>query len=68
MYTCERCRTSFGRRAAIGEVCPRCLARDGVRMALTVRLADERPPRARSPHLDDGLVRAVRRGLATGAR
>lgn len=42
MYTCERCGTGFGRPAATSESCPRCLARDGVRVALAFRLVEER--------------------------
>ena len=38
MYTCERCGTSFGRQTPVVESCPRCLARDGVRVALTFKL------------------------------
>ena len=38
MYTCERCGTSFSRRVPVVESCPRCLARDGVHVALTFKL------------------------------
>jgi hypothetical protein len=40
MYTCERCGTRFGRVTA-SESCPRCLARDGVRVALSSRSSEE---------------------------
>lgn len=74
MYTCERCGTSFGRRTPVVESCPRCLARDGVRVALTFKLFEEVPPRgARGPiplrrstsRLGKGLEAAVRRQLAS---
>jgi hypothetical protein len=77
MYTCERCGTSFGRRVPVVESCPRCLARDGVRVALTFKLFKDVPsssseapvalhPRtARGAH---GLEAAVRREMASGAR
>jgi hypothetical protein len=77
VYTCERCGTSFGRRTPVVESCPRCLARDGVRVALTFKLfkdvpaADAKAPiplRPTSSRLDGGLEAAVRRQLATGAR
>ncbi len=77
MYTCERCGTSFGRRAPVVESCPRCLARDGVRVALAFKLfSDVKPADAPAPiplrptssRLKGGLEAAVRRQLATGAR
>jgi hypothetical protein len=37
MYTCDRCGTRFGRPAAVLENCPRCLAREGVRVNLAFR-------------------------------
>lgn len=77
MYTCERCGTSFGRQAPVVESCPRCLARDGVRIALTFKLFRDVPPasagppiplRPRTARADNGLEAAVRRELASGAR
>jgi hypothetical protein len=77
VYTCERCGTSFSRRAPVVESCPRCLARDGIRVALTFKLFKEIEPvgapapiplRPTSSRLDGGLEAAVRRQLATGAR
>lgn len=77
MYTCERCGTSFGRRTPVVESCPRCLARDGIRVALTFKLfKDVKPTGAGAPiqlrptsnRRDGGLEAAVRRQLATGAR
>jgi hypothetical protein len=63
MYTCERCGTRFGRPSAVLESCPRCLARDGVRVSLAFRLPgeDAGAPR-RAP---GGLESAVRERLAT---
>jgi hypothetical protein len=77
MYTCERCGTSFGRRTPVVESCPRCLARDGVRVALTFKLFKDVEPRGAgapiqlrpaSTRLNEGLEAAVRRQLASGAR
>jgi hypothetical protein len=77
MYTCERCGTSFGRRTPVVESCPRCLARDGVRVALTFKLFKGVTPtgtRAPTPlrpstaRRNVGLEAAVRRELASGAR
>ena len=77
MYTCERCGTRFGRQTPVVESCPRCLARDGVRVSLTFKLFKDVPgasaeapitlhPRtARGGH---GLEAEVRRQLASGAR
>jgi len=67
MYSCERCDTRFGRHVA-SEVCPRCLARDGVRVPLTFSLLKEQSPVPTPTRSEDGLEAAVRRGLATGAR
>jgi len=77
MYTCERCGTSFGRRAPVVESCPRCLARDGVRVVLTFKLFKD-VPRARSAgpiplrptstRPNSGFEAAVRPQLASGAR
>jgi hypothetical protein len=77
MYKCERCGTSFGRRTPVVESCPRCLARDGVRVALTFKLFKEVKPtgtgapiqlRPATTRLNEGLEAAVRRQLASGAR
>ena len=76
MYTCERCGTSFGRRAPVVESCPRCLARDGIRVALTFKLfkdvprestVDPIPLHPRTARPGSGLEAAVRRELASGA-
>jgi hypothetical protein len=40
MYTCERCGMRFGRVTA-SDSCPRCLARDGVRVSLAFRRLGE---------------------------
>jgi hypothetical protein len=75
MYTCERCGTSFGRQAPVVESCPRCLARDGVRVALTFKLfKGVKPAGAQAPvelrpttmRRNEGLEAAVRRQLASG--
>jgi hypothetical protein len=66
MYTCERCGTRFGRPSAVLESCPRCLARDGVRVALAFRLfegAGGGAPRKAS----GGLEAAVRERLHSTA-
>jgi hypothetical protein len=77
MYTCERCGTSFGRRTPVVESCPRCLAREGVRVALTFKIfkgvkaagADAPIPlRPTTTRQNGGLEAAVRRQLASGAR
>ncbi|MBS1880191.1 MAG: hypothetical protein JST31_11790 [Actinobacteria bacterium] len=81
MYTCERCGTSFGRRTPVVESCPRCLARDGVRVALTFKLFQGLKPigapapapipirlRSTTTRHNQGLEAAVRRQLASGAR
>lgn len=79
MYTCERCGTSFGRRAPVVESCPRCLARDGVRVALTFKLFKDVPreeahtpiplhPRNASARSDSGLEAEVRRQLYSPTR
>lgn len=65
MYTCERCATRFGRLTA-SESCPRCLARDGVRVALAFSAQGAEgaaPGRARS----GGLEAAVRERPARSA-
>jgi DNA-directed RNA polymerase subunit RPC12/RpoP len=62
MYTCERCGTRFGRVTA-SESCPRCLARDGVRVMLAFRAFTEKrvaAGRVRS----GGLETAIRGQLA----
>jgi hypothetical protein len=66
MYRCERCGTSFRRPSAALVDCPRCLARDGVRVPLAFRLfadAVPRPPR----RVPAGLEAAVRERLAATA-
>jgi hypothetical protein len=68
MYTCERCGTRFHRQVAVSENCPRCLARDGVRVALAFRLFEDRDGGRMGSRLPGGLEDAVRRGLASGAR
>jgi hypothetical protein len=66
MYTCERCGTRFGRPSAVLESCPRCLARDGVRVALGFSLLEgDARPEARS--VSGGLEAAVRSRLASTA-
>ena len=76
MYTCERCGTSFGRRAPVVESCPRCLARDGIRVALTFKLFKDVPrveagapiplhSRTAPARSDSGLEAEVRRRLAS---
>jgi hypothetical protein len=75
VYTCERCGTSFGRRTPVVESCPRCLSRDGVRVALTFKLFKGVKPagasapiqlRPTSNRQDEGFEAAVRRQLASG--
>lgn len=77
MYTCQRCGTSFGRQTPVVESCPRCLARDGIRVALTFKLFKDVPSpdagtpiqlRPRTARVGSGLEAAVRRQLASGAR
>lgn len=68
MYVCERCGTKFGRPPAVLESCPRCLARDGVRVTLTFRLlAEEGTATGPGPARTDGLEAAVRETLAATA-
>jgi hypothetical protein len=75
VYTCERCGTSFGRQTPVVESCPRCLARDGTRVALTFKLFKDVPGEAadapiplhpRTARGGSGLEAAVRRQLAPG--
>lgn len=68
MYICERCGTRFGRRTATVESCPRCLARDGIRVALAFSLFEDRRPGGSGARSAEGLERAVRRELASGTR
>lgn len=77
MYTCQRCGTSFGRRTPVVESCPRCLARDGVRVSLAFKLFKDVPPRdagapiqlrPRTARVGSGLEAAVRRELSSGHR
>jgi hypothetical protein len=74
MYTCDRCGTSFGRRTPVVENCPRCLARDGIRVELTFRLfkgvehsaaPSAIPLRTTTTRSNRGLEAAVRRQLAS---
>jgi hypothetical protein len=65
MFTCERCGMRFGRVPA-SESCPRCLARDGVRVPLAFRrLIDEGA--ASGPSRSTRLEAAVREQLARAA-
>jgi hypothetical protein len=64
MYTCERCGTRFGRPSAAAESCPRCLARDGVRVGLTFRRLGTAEPGRAEP---GGLEAAVRMRMASTA-
>jgi hypothetical protein len=68
MYTCERCGTRFGARWAEERSCPRCLAREGVRVRLAFRLFEDAPTRATNPSPPGGLEAAVQRRLASGVR
>ena len=67
MYTCERCGTRFGRPSAVLESCPRCLARDGVRVALASRLLDQSVEEAKARPTAGGLEAAVRSRIASTA-
>jgi hypothetical protein len=66
MYTCERCGTRFGRPSSVLESCPRCLARDGVRVALAFSL-DQGAEEAEARSTSGGLEAAVRSRLASTA-
>lgn len=68
MYTCERCGTGFARRTATSENCPRCLAREGVRVTLASRLLAEPGTRSSAPPPMERLDAAVRRGPASAVR
>jgi hypothetical protein len=49
MYDCQRCGTSFSpMRIASPEACPRCLAREGMRVPLTYSLFAEVPDPSRA--------------------
>jgi hypothetical protein len=67
MYTCERCGTRFGQPDSLPGSCPRCLARDGVRVALSFRLFEDEEANRDGPRLPEGSEVEMRRGLATGA-
>jgi hypothetical protein len=56
---------SFHRRVAVSENCPRCLSRDGVRVALVFRLLEKRGAGRIGSRLPDGLEEAgtARAGL-----
>lgn len=64
MYTCERCGTGFGRPAGALESCPRCLARDGVRVSLAVGPSEKEGPGRMPRQAPGGLEAAVRERLA----
>lgn len=66
MYTCERCGTRFGRPAAVLESCPRCLAREGVRVTLAFRVLEDGGLGRAIPGRPGGLEAAVRRAQAGG--
>jgi hypothetical protein len=66
MYACERCGTRFGRPAAVLESCPRCLAREGVRVSLAFRALEDAGPARSGARLPSGLEAAVRRAQAGG--
>jgi predicted nucleic acid-binding Zn-ribbon protein len=68
MYTCERCGTKFGRTSVVLESCPRCLARDGVRVPMAFKLRDRPELRPTSRQSTSRLEAAVREQLASGAR
>lgn len=65
MYTCERCGTRFGRPSAVAENCPRCLARDGVRVGLAFRCLGAAEPAARRG--PGGLEAAIRTRMGSTA-
>lgn len=65
MYTCERCGTGFGRQSAVLESCPRCLARDGVRVSLAFRLFDVGEAARPAKAAPAGLQAAVQSRLAS---
>ena len=67
MYACERCGTRFGRPSAVLESCPRCLARDGVRVPLAFRLCDEGAEEAKARASAGGLEASVRSRMASTA-
>ena len=53
MIRCERCGTGFNPlQAAVLAFCPRCLARDRVKVALVTRLVKDGP--ARHPEVGPG--------------
>ncbi len=55
MYYCERCGSSFSPiRISSPDTCPRCLAREGIRAALTYTLFSE--PASPGPGGKDALV------------
>jgi predicted nucleic acid-binding Zn-ribbon protein len=64
MYTCERCGTRFGRPAAVLESCPRCLAREGVRVSLAFRVLEDHDRARTEARLPGGLEAAVRQAQA----
>ena len=67
MYTCERCGTKFGRTSVVLESCPRCLARDGVRVPMAFKL-QQPEVRPTSRQSTSRLEAAVREQLASGVR
>lgn len=68
MYTCERCGTKFGRTSVVLESCPRCLARDGIRVPMVFKLREQPEVRPTSRHSTSQFEAAVREQLASGAR
>jgi hypothetical protein len=67
MHTCERCGTRFG-RVPTSESCPRCLARDGVRVALAFQYLDPEGSAPRRSARSEGLEAAVRGRLQEAAQ
>jgi hypothetical protein len=67
MLSCERCGTRFGRTTAVPGSCPRCLAREGVRVALAFKSLDGAGPRPPARRLPAGLEGAVGERLSAEA-
>ena len=67
MYTCERCGTKFGRTSVVLESCPRCLARDGVRVPMAFELRHQPEVHPAGRRSTSRLEAAVRERLAAGA-
>ncbi len=66
MYACERCGTRFGPPAVLGS-CPRCLAREGVRVSLAFKVLEDGRRASADPRRPAGLEAAVRRAQAGDA-